>query len=80
MKVVAAIASGVLATAIGVTATYFVMTKSLGYHQEPEKTFWDDIVEKQKGGGPGQDRGKADKGGPRGNGKGRPSGGDKGED
>jgi hypothetical protein len=40
MKIAAAILSGILATAVGVTATYLVMTKSLGYFQEPKKSVY----------------------------------------
>ena len=51
MKVLAAIVSGILAAAIGITSTYFVMTKGLGYYQETKTSIYEEGDAAKKGDG-----------------------------
>jgi hypothetical protein len=73
-RVLAAIVSAVLATGVGAAGTYFVMTKSLGFHQEPEKIIYPDGGDTPEGGMGGKGGfpggGKGGKGGFPGGGKG----------
>jgi hypothetical protein len=55
MKIFAAILSAVVATAIGSSSTYYVMTRVLEYKLEPEKSFYEP--------GEGKDKGKGKMGG-----------------
>jgi hypothetical protein len=75
MKALAAIISGLLAAAIGVTSTYLVMTKGLEYYQETKVSIYDegDGADKAGGGMKAKMGGKGGKGG-KGKGKGMPNG------
>jgi len=66
MKVLAAIVSAILATAIGISSTYYVMTHVLEYRREPDKGYYESTEtgpgNAKKGKGPGMGGGKGGKG------------------